>query len=143
MSCIPSQMDLAPGSPSPLHAIKAPRCATSRATILRVGTSLGSGFLFRMKAAFHSSVSNTRSAGKAASAQHRHMRRLMRQAITRYRASVVCSRLLLPSYSSSTRRPLGWSATPPNHGLGTRRGPDFRSHHAGDFHLAPGAVVQL
>ena len=82
MSCIPSQIVLTPGSPSPLRARNPPSCAIRRTTVLRSGTDFGTGFLFRINAAFHSSVSNTRSAGRSPSVRPSRISLLIRQAIT-------------------------------------------------------------
>ncbi|MBP7392888.1 MAG: type II toxin-antitoxin system VapB family antitoxin [Zoogloea sp.] len=46
------------------------------------GTAFGMGFLFRMKAARHSSASNSMSAGRSGRVRPRRIRRLIRQAIT-------------------------------------------------------------
>jgi len=51
-------MVLTPGSPSPVRARKHPSRATRRTTSLSVGGVSGGRFLFRMKAALHSSGSN-------------------------------------------------------------------------------------
>ena len=48
MRCMPSQMVLTPGSPSPVRARKPPSLATRRTTSLSVGGLSGNFFLFRM-----------------------------------------------------------------------------------------------
>lgn len=71
-------------SPSPLRPRKPPRRAMSQMTVCNSGTVPDTGCLFKMKAACHSSVSNTRSAGSSGSARPSRMNRLMRQAMTTF-----------------------------------------------------------
>ena len=73
--------------------------------MLSAGVCLGTGFLFRMNAARHSSGSNSKSAGKSGKVRPSRIRRLMRQAMTMYSAKAVCSRSVSLSCSRSTRQP--------------------------------------
>lgn len=99
--CMPSQMVLTPGSPSPLCARKPP----SRTTSFSCGGLSGEVFLLRMKAAFHSSGSNSSPASRSGQVRPKRMRRAMRHATTMNTASARSMRSIALSCSASTRQP--------------------------------------
>jgi len=103
--CMPSQMVLTPGSPSPLRARKPLSLATSRTTSFSRGDLSGGAFLLRMKAAFHSSGSNSSPASRSGQVRPSRMRRAMRHATTMNTASARSMRSIVLSCSASTRQP--------------------------------------